>query len=168
MDRDALEAAEGTEELFVNLQFVRRSQTPVPVKYISFWMEYVEKQLFQRGLVGSSELAERELIFVFLGVHSMRILNKRYRGRDRVTDVLSFPPTLSGAHSLGELVFCPQRVKRQAKQNRHSYRRELAYLSLHGLLHLLGFEHENGGEEATQMYGLQDSIFFDFIKLGRG
>ena len=77
-----------------------------------------------------------------------------------------FYPLLGGVSqraALGELVFCPSVVKKQAQENRHSYRDELAYLSIHGLLHLLGFEHEGGGQRAKEMYDLQDSLFFDFI-----
>ena len=152
----------------MNLQFINRSKSSIPKKYIFLCMEYTERQLSRRKVVPS--LKNKRLDFVFLGSHSMRRLNKKYRGRDRVTDVLSFPSIfkdhltkVGGDGQLGELVFCPQMVKRQAKQNGHSYRDELAYLSIHGFLHLLGFEHDRGGEKAKLMYELQDSLFFGFV-----
>ena len=137
----------------MNLQFVNQTQTPVPLKYISLWMEYVEKQLVRKKIVKT--LQGKNLSLVFLGIRKARKLNKDYRNRDKATDVLSFNSHLK--ENLGELVFCPPVIKKQAKQNRHSYRDELAYLTLHGLLHLLGFEHEGNGAET--MYKLQDSIF---------
>lgn len=56
-------------------------------------------------------------------------------------------------------MLCPQVVERQAKEHDLSFRDELCYLVLHGVLHLLGFEHEQGGARAKKMYELQDEIF---------
>lgn len=84
-------------------------------------------------------------------------LNRQYRGVDRPTDVLSFAqgePTGVGAfpsiglapRPLGDIVISGDRVRAQAAEYGHSQRRELAYLAVHGLLHLLGFDHETEPE----------------------
>jgi probable rRNA maturation factor len=81
----------------------------------------------------------------------MRALNRRYRQKDAVTDVLSFPanvePLPSSVSSvvysfLGDVVIARGMARRQAKAARHSESTELRVLALHGLLHLLGYDHE--------------------------
>ena len=70
----------------------------------------------------------------------VRALNRRYRGIDRATDVLSFPDRSNG--HLGDIVIATGVARRQAREQRHPYRDELRTLALHGLLHLLGYDHE--------------------------
>jgi probable rRNA maturation factor len=71
----------------------------------------------------------------------VRALNKRYRRKDAPTDVLSFS---SGDGSLlGDIVIASGVARRQARERRHAYRTELRVLALHGLLHLLGYDHED-------------------------
>lgn len=79
----------------------------------------------------------------FLSSRAMRELNARYRGRDRATDVLSFPgeETPEGRH-LGDIAIAVPVARRQAKDRGHSLERELKMLLLHGLLHCLGHDHE--------------------------
>jgi probable rRNA maturation factor len=75
----------------------------------------------------------------------MRSLNRRYRRRDRPTDVLSFPadgPDRSDG-SLGDIVIATGVANRQARDAGHSYQSELRVLALHGLLHLLGYDHHD-------------------------
>jgi probable rRNA maturation factor len=72
----------------------------------------------------------------------VRALNRRFRQKDAATDVLSFP---SGTASpfLGDIVIATGVARRQARAMRHAYRIELRVLALHGLLHLLGYDHED-------------------------
>ena len=74
----------------------------------------------------------------------MRALNRRYRGKDRSTDVLSFPapPPL-----LGDLVISVPYAARQARRRGQRLSREIERLLLHGYLHLLGYDHETDGGE---------------------
>ena len=78
----------------------------------------------------------------------MRALNRRYRRRDAATDVLSFPvdPTAQDAGTadgfLGDIVIATGVARRQAREARQSYEMELRVLALHGLLHLLGYDHD--------------------------
>ena len=70
----------------------------------------------------------------------MRALNRQFRGKDRVTDVLSFPADSRGF--LGDIVIAAGVSKRQAREAGHSAHTELRVLALHGLLHLLGYDHD--------------------------
>ena len=76
----------------------------------------------------------------------MRSLNRTFRGHDRPTDVLSFPvgddQTTRGAGSLGDIVIATGIAGRQAAEQGHALGTELRILALHGLLHLLGYDHE--------------------------
>lgn len=76
----------------------------------------------------------------------MRELNRRFRGRDASTDVLSFPgddePDPEGRRYLGDLVISIPAAERQAREGGHSLARELRMLLIHGYLHLLGHDHE--------------------------
>jgi probable rRNA maturation factor len=77
----------------------------------------------------------------------MRSLNRKYRGIDRPTDVLSFPAEAGGrgsegANALGDLAIARGVAGRQARALGHSLRTEIRVLALHGLLHLLGYDHE--------------------------
>jgi probable rRNA maturation factor len=71
----------------------------------------------------------------------IRALNRRYRSKDRVTDVLSFAAEEPG--ELGDVVIAAGVAARQARQAGHSVAVELRVLALHGLLHLLGYDHEH-------------------------
>jgi probable rRNA maturation factor len=82
----------------------------------------------------------------------VRRLNRRYRGIDRPTDVLSFPASGSASHEppatkhlLGDIVIARGVAHRQARRARHSAATEWRILALHGLLHLLGYDHEHDG-----------------------
>ncbi len=77
----------------------------------------------------------------------MRRLNREFRGQDQATDVLSFPagpgPATAGSH-LGDLAISIQRARAQARRFGHEAEEEVRILMLHGLLHLMGMDHENG------------------------
>jgi probable rRNA maturation factor len=90
-----------------------------------------------------TKLAEISLVFV--SDIRMKSLNRKYRGRNRVTDVLAFdygrligdPPK-----RMGEIIICLPQAKKQAKKISHSLKRELAILLIHGILHLVGYDDE--------------------------
>jgi len=71
---------------------------------------------------------------------------------------LSFPGDESQG-SLGELILCPQVLKAQAKEHDFSFQEELGYMIIHGVLHLLGYDHEKTSHQAKKMFRLQDQIF---------
>lgn len=77
---------------------------------------------------------EMELSLVFVGQARMRKLNKKYHKKNRVTDVLSF------GDDLNEIVICLREVKKNAKRFNSTFKKELARVLIHGILHLLGYE----------------------------
>lgn len=110
----------------------------------------------------------KESIFtiIFVTPEEIHELNKQYRGVDRVTDVISF--ALEDAHDvsltdvrvLGDIYICIDRMKEQAIEYGHSETRELSFLTVHGLLHLLGYDHQTKEDEEV-MFGLQRKILSD-------
>ncbi len=88
------------------------------------------------------------LSIALVGQSRVRELNKRYRGKNQVTDVLSFP---DGEIGLGEIVVCPSEVKRSARRFDLTFEKELARVLIHGILHLLGYGHEKSGAAAKKM-----------------
>lgn len=106
----------------------------------SFLKKNIKKILNSEGVKG-----EIELSIVLAGRFLMKGLNKKYRGENDVTDVLSFasPRRFSDKiNDLGELVICLERVRKNAEKSRISFKKELANCLIHGLLHLLGYDHE--------------------------
>ena len=79
----------------------------------------------------------------------IRELNRQYRGKDSATDVLSFPADEPG--QLGDIVVALGVARRQAKSARHSLSSEFRVLALHGLLHLLGYDHERDNGEMRRL-----------------
>lgn len=110
----------------------------------------------------------KESIFtiIFVTPEEIHELNKQYRGVDRVTDVISFAledahdVSLSDIRVLGDIYICIDRMKEQAIEYNHSETRELSFLTVHGLLHLLGYDHQTKEEEEI-MFGLQRKILSD-------
>jgi probable rRNA maturation factor len=84
--------------------------------------------------------ARGDLSVAIVSDRRMRALNRQFRGKDAVTDVLSFPSDARGF--LGDIVIASGVAARQAKDAGHSLQTEIRVLALHGLLHLLGFDHE--------------------------
>jgi probable rRNA maturation factor len=84
--------------------------------------------------------AKGDLSVAVVSDRRMRALNRQFRGKDASTDVLSFPSGERGF--LGDIVIADGVAKRQAKEAGHSIQTELRVLALHGLLHLLGFDHD--------------------------
>jgi probable rRNA maturation factor len=98
----------------------------------------------------------------------MARLNSRYRGKPRPTDVLSFPapePIRSLQGALGELVICLPVLTRQAREQGHRAELELWVLLAHGLLHLLGMDHEKGGKQAAEMARWEKKLLSAVIPL---
>ena len=79
----------------------------------------------------------------------VRALNRDYRSHDRSTDVLSFPSDLPG--HLGDIVIAAGVARRQAREAGHAFGTEIRVLALHGLLHLLGYDHEHDTGQMAQM-----------------
>jgi len=85
-----------------------------------------------RGTINVALVSDREI----------RRLNREFRGKNKTTDVLSFPSPGPRAPSLGDIAIAMGVARRQAREIGHSVQTELRVLALHGLLHLLGYDHE--------------------------
>ena len=109
---------------------------------------------------------------IFVDEKKIQELNREYRNIDRVTDVISFAYNDSGTFDqnglnvLGEIFVCIPRMKEQAKEYGHSETREICFLCVHGLLHLLGYDHQTEDEEKV-MFGRQEDVLNEFIETKR-
>ena len=100
---------------------------------------------------------------IFVDEETIQEINREYRKIDRVTDVISFAFEDTGklvynnVRLLGEIYICIPRMKEQAQEYGHSEKRELSFLAVHGLLHLLGYDHMKKEDEEV-MFALQELI----------
>ena len=100
---------------------------------------------------------------IFVNEEEIKKINKEYRGIDKVTDVISFAledskDTINNdLRILGDIYICIPRMLEQAKNYGHSIKRELSFLTIHGLLHLLGYDHMEK-EDEKEMFALQELI----------
>jgi len=78
-------------------------------------------------------------------------LNRKFRSKNKPTDVLSF--TLNEKDCLGEIVICPEIVKKNAEKFKVSFKKELTKMLIHGILHLCGYDHEKSESKAELMEG---------------
>lgn len=113
-----------------------------------------------------------EVSVTFVDDAEIHRLNLQYRGKDQATDVLSFPlgqdgkydiNQETGAAMLGDVVISMERAVEQAALYGHSLQREVAFLTVHSMFHLLGYDHEVGGIEAVRMREKEEAAL---IQLG--
>ena len=140
----------------MDVVIVNESKHAIPRKFVEEGMKAMTAELKKRKVLSATK-AKAELALVFLEKKPAQKINKEFRGKDYATDVLSFE-SMDPA-SLGELVMCPEVLKRQAKEHGLTFQKELGYMLLHGVLHLLGYDHETNEKDAKEMFDLQDSVF---------
>ena len=121
-----------------------------------------------------------EISILFVDDDEIQVLNRDYRGKDKPTDVLSFPqieigkgigrgkgekktrkyslPSPLPIPVLGDVVISLETAKRQAKERGHPFIREVLILLTHGILHLLGYDHEGDRKEAVEMRRMEKEI----------
>ncbi|MBG9980102.1 rRNA maturation RNase YbeY [Facklamia sp. DSM 111018] len=120
---------------------------------------------------------EFELDVSIVDNETIRTLNRDYRSKDDATDVLSFALTegedevdwaqtldedtpLSAVH-LGDIIISYEKAKEQAEDYGHSFERELAFLAVHGFLHLNGYDHQSA-DEAEEMFSIQEEVLNEY------
>jgi len=137
------------------------------------------KKVAQKVLEGENKKGA-ELSIALVGQGRIKELNKRYRGKNRATDVLSFPESkvfldkfkvgpIQKTPSLGEIVICLREVKKNAKTFGLTFEKELATCLIHGILHLLGYNHESSEEKEKKMKKKQNhylKITQQFLRSG--
>ena len=108
-----------------------------------------------------------EISVTFVDNAAIAELNKQYRNKPMPTDVLSFPLGEDGKYDidenngcmmLGDIVISMERAMEQANLYGHPLQREVAFLTVHSMLHLLGYDHENGGLEAMRMREKEEAV----------
>ncbi len=108
-----------------------------------------------------------EISVRFVDNTEIRRLNKEYRNIDKETDVLSFPMGENGKYDvnldtgakvLGDIVISVEKAFEQAKMYNHAIQREIGFLTVHSMLHLLGYDHEQGGLEEVKMREKEETV----------
>ncbi len=119
----------------------------------------IEATLAYEGIEGNCEVS-----LTFTDNEKIRVLNKKFRNIDRATDVLSFPLFESGEGipemdaMLGDIVLSLERAREQSEEFGHSFEREAAFLTVHSVLHLLGYDHETSEADEADMRRRQTTI----------
>ena len=118
---------------------------------------FVEKIVKKTRAASGKRAGNFSVSVVFAGKEEIRRLNRKYRKKNKATDVLSFDYSLGynirGSKNItGEVILCPEIIEKSAKEHEISFREELAFVLSHGILHLLGFRH------GKKMYGIQEKI----------
>lgn len=126
-------------------------------KFVDEWfLENLKLLNKLKNLKNKNKLKSMEVSLVFVSKAKIKKLNTQFRGVPKATDVLSFDG--DGFVSLGELIFCMDVVREKAKASKLPIKCYLVMLMTHGMLHLLGYEHEEGGADETEMFTLQNKI----------
>ncbi len=108
-----------------------------------------------------------EVSVTFVNNEQIRELNKKHRNIDKATDVLSFPLGENGVYDvnmdtgakvLGDIVISMEKAVEQAELYNHPLQREIGFLTVHSMLHLLGYDHENGGMEEVRMREKEETV----------
>lgn len=120
-------------------------------------------------------IKDLKLNLILVGKRKIKELNKTYRGINQATDVLSFENKFSkeflkidrkwDKNFLGEIFICLPVAKKQAKEKNHSLFQELTILFIHGILHLVGYDHERSLKKAKEMKKIENFVFCKIKKL---
>lgn len=137
----------------MHIEIINQTQSKVPRKFITNWTKQIYKNLKKQKVLK----VEKDLIVVFVTIAKMKKLNSQFRGKSKPTDILSFEPIEES--SLGELVLCLPVLKKQAKEHELSLNHEIGYMLIHGILHLLGYDHETSKKDSKLMFKIQDALF---------
>ena len=158
--------ANRSKKAFVKLLVQYKVKAPVTTA----WLKRLSS-LVLRSVKGPAFEKNSELSIVLTGDHQVRALNRLHRGKDKTTDVLSFPLLegkklrggKDGAVVLGDVVVSVPQAKRQANARGAELSAELALLLTHGILHLLGYDHATLSQE-KKMFSLQERLLRKFRK----
>ena len=137
-----------------------------------FSISYEIKMLIRQAIIATLAYEghnnDCELSVTFTDNEGIKALNSQYRGIDKETDVLSFPlldfaggdepPVDEPSQMLGDIVISLEKAEAQAEEYGHGFNREVAFLCVHSMLHLLGYDHVNSEEEETEMRRRQTEI----------
>lgn len=131
-----------------------------------FEVEFLKKISLEVFAFAEAVFEDAEISVLITDDAEIRSLNTAYRQKDYATDVLSFPMAeypLDDGGMLGDIVISIDTAKKQAQENEIELAREFAFLYIHGLLHLLGFDHETSEEDEKEMFDMQEEILRKLI-----
>ena len=142
--------------------YLENSQTAIPVTYKLRML--LRRAILETLAYENVDIKSPEVSMTFTDNEGIRELNRAHRDIDRATDVLSFPmfdfedesEELEGA--LGDIVISLERAQEQAETFGHSFEREVAFLCVHSMLHLLGYDHETSQADELDMRRRQSEI----------
>lgn len=130
-------------------------------------MRLLVRRCCNATLVAENFEGSAEVNVTFVDDEEIHELNLKYRKIDKSTDVLSFPmgengkfdiDPDTGAYVLGDVVISLEHAVDQAKKYGHSLQREVGFLTVHSMLHIMGYDHVNGGVEAMRMHEREEKI----------
>lgn len=133
--------------------YVKNEQSTVPVTWS---LLRLMGQAVRATLAYEHYDQKAEVSLTFTDDKTIHAFNLQYRGVDRATDVLSFP--IEEPDTLGDIVISLERARAQAEEYGHSFARETAFLCVHSMLHLLGYDHERSPQEEADMFDRQEKI----------
>ena len=147
--------------------FISFSST-IPHDALDYYFKYTIRRAIEATLVHEGFDNDAEVSITFCDNKYIKKLNSEYRGKDKETDVLSFPmydfsngdePIFEGeAVPLGDIVISLERAAEQAKELGNTFLEEVAFLTVHSVLHLLGYDHELGADEEEAQCKAQREI----------
>lgn len=140
----------------MKLNIINDSGMDLSEDVLNKWIKGIATELQKKKII-DNEKKTLEVSLVFLNENDAKKLNWNYRCKDYPTDILSF--SSDDPASMGELVLCPQVISRQAKEHGLTLEDELGYIVLHGVLHLLGYDHEKSKVDEELMMSIQDEVF---------
>lgn len=140
----------------MKLNIINDSGMDLSEDVLNKWIKGIATELQKKKII-DNEKKTLEVSLVFLNENDAKKLNWNYRCKDYPTDILSFGS--DDPASMGELVLCPQVISRQAKEHGLTLEDELGYIVLHGVLHLLGYDHEKSKVDEELMMSIQDEVF---------
>jgi probable rRNA maturation factor len=149
--------------------YFENEQNAIPVTYK---LKMLIRRAIEATLAYEQYGNDAEVSVTLTDSENIQDLNLRFRGIDAPTDVLSFPlfdfegetdepPVDEVLNMLGDIVLNLERTKSQAEEFGHSFEREAAFLTVHSMLHLLGYDHETGEEDEADMRARQRAIMAD-------
>lgn len=146
-------------------EYLNRKDSPelLEIENCADWSEIAELciDFAEKNDLETETLKQREICLSFCEEEEIQNLNRDFRNKDKVTDVLSFNfQDISGldeVQPLGDIIICTKRAQEQAWELGYSLRRELIFLFAHGVFHLLGYDHETA-DEAEKMFALQKQV----------
>lgn len=146
----------------MKLILVNESKKHIASKDLQVLVKRITQFFLQKKIRNKKLLREKkEITLVFLSASEMRAINNEFRHKDKPTDILSFGS--EDPNSLGELLLCLPVLQKQAREQKHSLKHEMSYMIAHGILHLLGYDHELSKAEEKIMFRLQDECFAEIV-----